>query len=81
MKRLTALLLGMMCFVLFSLPVEAQTKRPTGPVGATKSEFFTSQAALMLLDKDAPEVRFGLTLGVVKALPAGATLIVEFEAR
>jgi hypothetical protein len=26
MKRLTALLLGMMCFVLFSLQVEAQTK-------------------------------------------------------
>jgi hypothetical protein len=53
--------------------------RPNGPTRPAHSEFFTSQGALVLLDRDSPEALFGLTLSLDRDLPPHSEIKVRFE--
>jgi hypothetical protein len=57
----------------------ATVERPTRATSAAKSEYFKTSGALVLAQKDAPSVQFSLHLLVLKPLPEGSTVIVDFE--
>jgi hypothetical protein len=64
---------------VISTTVLAQETRPSGPSKPTRSEFFTSQVAMVLVAQQEPTVIFALTLHANKPLPIGSIIQVEFE--
>jgi hypothetical protein len=76
MKTWTAIALSMLaCQIGFAQSIN----RPNGPTKPAHSEFFTSQAAMVLLDKKSPDALFGLTLSLDRDLPPNAEIKVQFE--
>ena len=78
MKLIQKLLVAASAALVFTA-VSAEQMRPTGPTRASRSEFFKSEVAMVLLARDEPAAIFALTLGIEKPLPSGATVRVEFE--
>jgi hypothetical protein len=78
MKTLFKFLLTILAAFTFG-SVLAEEARPNGPAQPSKTEYFTSELASVLLARQAPVSVFALSLAPNKPLPAGSTVSVEFE--
>lgn len=77
-KRLLGIFVSL-AVTLSTAHAQTEVARPSGPTGASRSEYFASLAALVLVSKNSAASQFCITLGLVKPLPIGATLVVDFE--
>lgn len=76
MKIWTNLILSL----LLSHAAYAQAaERPTGPTRPARSEFFTSEGAMVFVEKTKTDALFALTLSLHRDLPPNAQVKVLFE--
>jgi hypothetical protein len=79
MLRIAVLLVFLLfCVGVTAAPMEVP-KRPSGPTEGTKTKYFETLGALVLLKKGTPEATFGITLELRRKLPKGASATAHFE--
>ena len=57
----------------------AAKEPPNGPRKGSRSEFFTTEGAMVFVQKTAPDALFALSLAVNRDLPPNAQIKVQFE--